>query len=612
MDLKDYDEIMGSEIVEPLKLTSTNVKLSYADDYAINMAFRIITTQVFTQYSIHTEKNISKSKLKQIEDLLDKSMQDLKLALLDYLIYGKAILYQLKRINPQGTIIRTNGKGDYYIEYEGLIESDVWWKEDPKTVKVIIAPKELHETIKAEEKEVYLLDAKYVSVFTNPIPSENTIKNILEIKNSLLFTIMPMMAQRSLIPCLLGKASSKKSLEILKKALKEWYNNTRILVPDEASIEVISMGKDINVDLLELMLYTYDSALFMALGTSISTVKASGQELTTSRTIDRNLLRIITGYQQEVERWIYEQLQKMGFDGVWVKFETPDAGDKEIELERVRTVAQLKQLEAQTGQDMSEYINRIFPKNEYGEILAAFPDLTEQEVEKLLKMAMEGKEGLDYVKDEYKKKELEEKREKLKKVMEYLHKKADDFGKKSIREFIRYLIENNGHVDDYSLDIFTAEQVDKFILDYLAPTLNYLGVYDYIDGEILNDLRELWRKAFKNIYSSYSQQAIDVISEGIRRGWGEEKIAKELKKAVKDIEGRRLQLRAREELVKTYNFGRAKKYWNRKVMYVTMKDERVRPSHRKLHGLIFVPAKRPELVPPLGYGCRCTITPVRD
>lgn len=71
-------------------------------------------------------------------------------------------------------------------------------------------------------------------------------------------------------------------------------------------------------------------------------------------------------------------------------------------------------------------------------------------------------------------------------------------------------------------------------------------------------------------------------------------------------------MRAREEMNKTYNLTRARRFWNDKVIYVTMKDERVRPSHRKLHGLIFVPAERPELVPPLGYGCRCTITPVRD
>jgi len=618
MRYNTYEEIMASDVVEPLSIDN-NQSLEYAKDYAVNMAFRIITTQVFTQYSLHFEKRISKALKEQIEDLLDKQMPNLKLALLDYLTYGKCILYGLQRISPKGAIIRSNNS-KYYIEYEGQVNADKWWKDDPKTVKVIIAPKEIHNMIMEDMKgeDIVLHDDTQLSVFTNPLPVEDTLKQILENKTKLVFNLMPLMAERSLIPCLLGKADSAEGLRILKKALANWYNNTRVLVPNKAEIEVISMGKDINVQLLELMLYTYDSATFMALGSSISTVKASGQELTTSRTIDRNLLRIITGYQQEVERWIYEQLKKMGFDGVWIKFETPDAGDKETELERVKTAAELKQLEHTIGEDLTEYINRIFPTNEYG-IEASIIDLTEQEVEKILKKSkplgelkdITGTKEIYYIDDEEKLKQLELNKRKLEKVIDYLEKKADKFAKQSIGQFKELILNMNGHLDDSSFNTFVQEQVEDFILNYLAPALNNQNIYDYIDGGDLQQLKEYWTMQFGNIYRSYSQQFIDTLQEGVQKGLGEEALAKELKKVADDIKGQRLQQRARQEINKTYNYGRAKKFWNDRVVYVTMEDERVRPSHKKLHGLVFVPAEHPELVPPLGYNCRCTITPYR-
>ena len=132
MRYNTYEEIMASDVVEPLSIDN-NQSLEYAKDYAVNMAFRIITTQVFTQYSLHFEKRISKALKEQIEDLLDKQMPNLKLALLDYLTYGKCILYGLQRISPKGAIIRSNNS-KYYIEYEGQVNADKWWKDDPKTV----------------------------------------------------------------------------------------------------------------------------------------------------------------------------------------------------------------------------------------------------------------------------------------------------------------------------------------------------------------------------------------------------------------------------------------------------------------------------------------------
>lgn len=121
------------------------------------------------------------------------------------------------------------------------------------------------------------------------------------------------MVQKTLIPTIIGITQNTKAGEIIKKALSNHQNRTRVYIPatpDEVKFETISIGKDIPTDLIETMLYYYDSAIFMGLGTSISIVKASGQELTTSRTVDRNILRIVQGYQQEIERWIADQLEK--------------------------------------------------------------------------------------------------------------------------------------------------------------------------------------------------------------------------------------------------------------------------------------------------------------
>lgn len=288
-------------------------------------------------------------------------------------------------------------------------------------------------------------------------------------------------------------------------------------------------------------------------------------------------------------------------------------------LQKAKMVAELKAQEQVAKYDFSALIERIFPSNEFGEILAAYPDLTEKEVEKLLKMAKEGKGGLEYA-DEEKQKLLEKKRKSLEKIISKLEKVGDKFGKKSMENFVNWILETyerlgyNELMQDWDelLREFTREEVDMFFLDYVAPTLNSLKIYDDLDQQTIDILKQHWEQAFYNIYSSYSQQFLDVLTEGIQKGLGEEEIAKNLKKVAKDVKGSRLQMRAREEMNKTYNLTRARRFWNDKVIYVTMKDERVRPSHRKLHGLIFVPAERPELVPPLGYGCRCTITPVRD
>ncbi|ACV25344.1 minor capsid protein [Methanocaldococcus fervens] len=589
-----------------------NKVVDLAKDYAVNMAIRVLLTQIFTEFSVEGSNNKIKNK---VADLIEEKLEDIKLAFIDYLLKGKCILYQLNRINPDTAIVRTNGK-DYYVEYTADIPAGEWWNGEVEAKKIVIAPKEIWDKIDADE----IYDSRYLSVFYNSIPSHETVEKIVKIKEQILYTISPMMVQRALIPLVIGKSDEKKVLEYLKKAFANWQNHTRIVVPStNAVIETISIGKEIPTDLIELLLYQYDSSIFMALGTSISTVKASGQELTTSRTIDRNLLRIVLGYQKEVETWIYEQLQKMGYKNVWIKFKNPDPEFDTMQLQKIQAVAQLKQVEAVTGQDMSAYIERIFPSNEYeNEIMASTIDLTEKEVERLLKKAKPLKEGLVetidsglyYITDEKKLQELEKEREKLRKVMEYLAKKGDKFGKESIKKFINFIMQYP-NFDDNLLSQFAREEVDRFIIDYVIPAMNALHVYDDLPADILTQLKPIWEQAFKNIYSSYSQQVLDVLNDGIRKGYGEEKLKKELEKVIGNIKGQRLQQRARQELTKTYNTARAARWWNDKVVYITMKDDRVRPAHRKLHGLVFVPAEHPELVPPLGYNCRCTITPYR-
>jgi len=618
--------------MEDDKIQLETVSIDLAKDTAVNMALRILFTQIFTPYSIVSidGKQLSKDIIDEISGLIDRHMRDLQLAFSDYVLKGKCYLYKLHYINPGSGNFKerkhwNNKKGryEYCITYTiKRNNAERWWEDNAEQdVNVVIAPVEIKNKFPQEGVEFY--DENYLSVFTNPIPIHDTIQQIADQKNTLALKVLPLMVQKTLIPTIIGVTQNTKAGDIIKKALSNHQNRTRVYIPanpEEVKFETISIGKDIPNNLVETLLYYYDSAIFMGLGTSISIVRASGQELTTSRTVDRNIIRIVQGYQQEIERWIADQLEKMGYNGIWVKFANPDPDWELNLLQKARMVAELKAQEQTVKYDFSKLIDRVLPVNEFGEILAAYPDLTEDEVEKLLDLAKKGHDGLDYVQDEEKRKELLKKQRRLSKIIEKLDKAGDKFGKESMERFVQWILEHYENFDkkdclenfDELLREFSKEEADIFFLDYVAPTLESLKIYDNLDQGTIDIIKQHWEQAFKNIYSSYSQQVLDTILDGVQRGLGEEEIARNLKKVTKDIKGSRLQLRARDEMNKVYNITRAKKFWNDRVIYVTMDDERVRKAHKKLHGLIFVPAERPELVPPLGYGCRCTITPVRD
>jgi SPP1 gp7 family putative phage head morphogenesis protein len=619
-----------TEIIDNDAISIEPISIDLAKDTAVNMALRVLFTQIFTPYSVVSleGKELSKNIIDEVSNIIDQHMKDLQLAFSDFLLRGKCYLYRFNYLNPLSVGFKEfkhynkeKGRIEYCIKYtvQKPHESNWWEDEEAEEVQVVIAPAELKNKFPSD---VEFYDEKYLGVYHNPIPIHETIQQIADQKNTLSLKVMPLMTQKALIPTIVGITSNTKAGQVIKTALSNHQNRTRVYIPaapDEVKLETISIGKDIPTNLIETMLYYYDSAIFMGLGTSISIVKASGQELTTSRTVDRNILRIVQGYQQEIERWIYDQLTKLGYNNVWVKFANPDPDWELNMLEKIKMIKELQQGDETASYDFSSVIERILPTNEYGEILASYPDLTEEEAEKARKYAEQGKKGLEYITDEDKLKELDKKKKQLEKIISKLENVGDKFGKKSMDDFVNWIKETyerygyEGMMQNWDelLRSFTKEEMDIFFLDYVAPALNSLKIYDDLDQQTIDLLKQHWEQAFYNIYSSYSQQFLDVLTDGVQKGLGEDEIVRNLKKVAGDVKGQRLQLRAREEINKTYNLSRAKKFWNDKVVYITMEDERVRPSHKKLHGMVFVPAEHPELVPPLGYNCRCTITPYR-
>ena len=605
------------------------ISIDLAKDAAVNMALRVLFTQIFTPYSVVSLENreLPKNMIDEVSNIIDQHMKDLQLAFSDFLLRGKCYLYRFNYLNPLSSgfqefrhYSKEKGRTEYCIKYTTQKPEKDWWEDNStEEIQVVIAPSELKNKFPSD---IEFYGEEYLSVFHNPIPIHETIQQLADQKNTLALKVMPLMTQKALIPTIVGITSNTKAGQVIKTALSNHQNRTRVYIPaapDEVKLETIDIGKGIPTNLIETMLYYYDSAIFMGLGTSISIVKASGQELTTSRTVDRNILRIVQGYQQEIERWIYDQLTKLGYNNVWVKFANPDPDWELNMLEKIKMIKELQQSEDTAKYDYSSVIERILPSNEYGGIYASAIDLTEEEAEKAVQYAEQGKKGLEYIDDEDKLKELDKKKKQLEKIIGKLENVGDKFGKKSMDNFVNWIketYEQHGYEGmmqnwDELLRSFSKEEMDIFFLDYVAPALNSLKIYDDLDQQTIDLLKQHWERAFHNIYSSYSQQFLDVLTDGVQKGLGEEDIAELLKKVAKDVKGSRLQMRAREEMNKTYNLSRAKKFWNDKVVYITMEDKRVRPSHKKLNGLVFLPAEHPELVPPLGYNCRCTITPYR-
>jgi SPP1 gp7 family putative phage head morphogenesis protein len=606
-----------------------NSNIAISADVAVNMAIRQLFTEIFTPYSVVSSipgmREVPENVKQEVSDLIDKHIKDLQLAFSDFILTGKCYLWQLNRISATATSLKERshfneklGRVEYFLSYvEQRNIAAKWWENDSLTnVTINIAPEELHNQL---DEEFVKYDEKYLSKFVNPIPIHDTIKKLADQKNILALQVMPMMAQKAVIPTVAVITPDGKSATTASNYLSNWQNLTRVVIPgdpDKVKLEVLSIGKDIPTDLINSMLHYYTSAIFMGLGTSISTIQASGQELTTSRTVDRNILRIVQGYQDEIERWIAEQLTKIDpkYEGIWIKFTNPDPDWELNLLEKAKIITELKEAESIGGYDFSSLIDRIFPSNENGEILASAIDISEKEVESLLKSANAKRKGLDYISDETKRAELEKKAKSLSKLFDNIDIKGDRFGRDSFNAFKKWLEDNfnpRTGISDELLNTFTQTEVDAFFSDFVAPFLNAEGIYSNVSYDEIDRLKTVWVDTFKNNYSSYTTQLNDVLNDGIRKGLDEVAITNNLKEVTKGLTADRLQLRARQELSKTYNLARAKSMWYEPVVYVNAEDDQVRPAHRKLNGLVFIPSEHPELVPPLGYNCRCSITPYR-
>lgn len=88
--------------MEDDKIQMETVSIDLAKDTAVNMALRILFTQIFTPYSIVSidGKQLSKDVIDEISGLIDRHIRDLQLAFSDFLLKGKCYLYKLHYINP--------------------------------------------------------------------------------------------------------------------------------------------------------------------------------------------------------------------------------------------------------------------------------------------------------------------------------------------------------------------------------------------------------------------------------------------------------------------------------------------------------------------------------
>ena len=171
------------------------------------------------------------------------------------------------------------------------------------------------------------------------------------------------------------------------------------------------------------------------------------------------------------------------------------------------------------------------------------------------------------------------------------------------------------------IDIKKLREENKKLIDKLEDkgstiTSNILSAYfDFIDNlknfdNIADDLKDFVEKLNLDfdttpIYIILLSYTLNFLDEYKR----ENKLGAEpdYEKIKENIKGQRLENRINDTLYSNFMYNKAKLLWNKKVIYLTMADNRVRPEHRKLHGTIFVPAEHPELIPPLGYNCRCFI-----
>ncbi|MBM7408788.1 minor capsid protein [Methanococcus maripaludis] len=604
-------------------------ELDIAKDPAVTMALRGLLTNVFTPFDVvgYDGKRVPPKIRREISDIIDGSRKALQKALIDYLLRDKCFLYAgsvFNRLPYDSTFkerVDTKNVHEMFLKYTTSIiapDADKWWDSDPEEKTVIIAPPYVHTHF--TDKKYICRDSVYLTVQENILPLGDTIKKIVDEKSKLTLAVVPLMIQKCLIPTIISISKDPTTVQTFKKALQNWQNRTRVAVqgdPNDSKIEVISIGKGVPKELVEFITQLYASEIFMAFGQSINTVKASGQELSTSKTVENTILRIVRGFQNEVENWVAELLVKKNYLGYGIKFSSPNPDHELNELIKMEKLVAIKEKEQTTGFDFSVLIEKIFPSNEYGEIIASTIGLDEDEVDELLKWAETGKKGLSYINDPERLAELEKEGKKLAKIVEKLDGVGDKFGKESFENFVNWVKDHweNKDYDDFIahyddlLREFTHEEMDSFFLDYVAPAMNELQIYDDMPQDLIDVIKPHWDSAFGSVYSSYSQSVRKVLNDGVLKGMGEEDIKRKLLEVVDDMEGYKLQALAREELSKTYNITRAKKYWNDPVVRLSMEDEHVRDSHKKLHGVVFIPKEHPELIPPDGYGCRCFTSP---
>ncbi|MBP2173028.1 hypothetical protein [Methanococcus voltae] len=587
-----------------------NHTIDISKDVAVNMALKQLYSQVFTTYTVTSSFKLSDKEISNISNIIDSKKDELKKALSDYLLRGKCILYRLNRIDPQGIELRINNdinpsnydksdkiklinqfkylnkQEEYFIKYSATKAQGNWWDGDLSDVNVVIAPKYVWNQVEADE---YYSDI-YLSVFNNPIPIHDTIQELSNHKYSLGCSIMPKMAEKSVVPTIIAVSDDVNALKTAKLGLSNYQNGTRIIIPcspEKFHSETISIGKDIPVDLLSLMLDHYESGIFMGLGTSISIIKASGQELTTSRTIYKNLMGIIRGYQDDVERWINDQLTKMGYPDIWIKFANPDPEFESEIIEKAKEVAELKKSESETGHDYSTLVERIFPSNEYGEMMASYEKsnsnyYTIEEIDSILNDLRAMDEGK--TKNEAGKKSEDVNYPNCKKID--LEQNLNDSVTKRDKYFElvdEFKLISQNLSKSYGQDNF-GQIFDNLFLEYLIPKLNSLNLFETLDYYTLEKINKTFKKEME-IYLKDSNG----------------KKIKNIQELSKDTEITILQNIVFRNILRAYNIAMIKKYWKKRIMIVS-KDE-----HFKLNGLSFLPFEYPELLPPYDLNCECGI-----
>lgn len=103
---------------------------------------------------------------------------------------------------------------------------------------------------------------------------------------------------------------------------------------------------------------------------------------------------------------------------------------------------------------------------------------------------------------------------------------------------------------------------------------------------VINFFKETLLKLVSGITETTRKQIIDILSEGVEKGWGIDKIISELE--APELVLWRARNIVRTELVKAYSkgheLGKEKSKWETEDIWISAKDERTRRSHREMDG----------------------------